>query len=76
MGAIELTSNTFQQGDLFDIDNNNPALMECFDNINKRYGAGSINIASAGQTQKWNMKRHFLSPQFTTNWQHIPKISC
>ena len=76
VGAIELTSNTFQQGDLFDIDNNNPALMECFDNINKRYGAGSINIASAGQTQKWNMKRHFLSPQFTTNWQHIPKISC
>ena len=44
------------------------------DTINKRYGAGSIGIASAGQTEKWHMKRHFLSPQYTTNWQHTPKI--
>lgn len=76
VGAIELASNKFQQGDFFNIDNNNPTLMKCFDNINKRYGAGSISIASAGQTEKWNMKRNFLSPQFTTNWRHIPKIEC
>ena len=76
VGAIDLTSTQFQQGDLFNTDKNNPILMECFDNINKRFGAGSINIASAGQTKKWNMKRHFLSPQFTTNWRHIPKIIC
>ena len=76
VGAIELASKQFQQGDLFNVDKSNPILMQCFDNINKRYGAGSIGIASAGQTEKWNMKRHFLSPQYTTNWQHIPKIKC
>jgi DNA polymerase V len=76
VGAIELASKQYQQGDLFDIDRTNPSLMKCFDNINKRYGSDSIGVASAGQTEKWNMKRHFLSPQFTTNWRHIPKISC
>lgn len=76
VGAIELTSKKYQQGDLFNVDKSNPALMQCFDKINQRYGMGTINIASAGQSEKWNMKRHFLSPQFTTNWQHIPKIRC
>ncbi len=76
VGAIELASNKFQQSDFFNIDKSNPTLMKCFDMINKRYGAGSINVASVGQTQKWNMKRDFLSPQYTTNWYHIPKISC
>ncbi|GAA5130015.1 Y-family DNA polymerase [Thalassotalea piscium] len=76
VGAIELAGNKFVQGDLFNIDNTNPELMKCFDNINKRYGAGSISVASAGQSEKWNMKRHFLSPQYTTNWYDIPKITC
>lgn len=76
VGALELTSNKFYQADLFTPDNTNPVLMQCLDKINNRYGQGSINIASAGQTEKWNMKRHFLSPQYTSNWQHIPKIRC
>ncbi|MCI2284782.1 Y-family DNA polymerase [Colwellia sp. MSW7] len=76
VGAIELASNQFKQGDLFNVDQSNPTLMQCFDSINKRYGDGCINIASAGQKEKWNMKRNFLSPQFTTNWRHIPKINC
>lgn len=76
VGAIELASNRFVQGDLFNVDQSNPTLMKCFDKINKRYGAGSISVASAGQTQQWNMKRDFLSPRYTTNWQHIPKIHC
>jgi DNA polymerase V len=76
VGAIELANKQYQQGDLFDSDKSNPKLMACFDQINKRYGAGSIGVASAGQTEKWNMKRYFLSPQFTTNWRHIPKIKC
>lgn len=76
VGAIELSSIEFQQGDLFASSKSNPKLMQCFDKINTRYGAGTINTASAGQTEKWNMKRHFLSPQYTTNWLHIPKIKC
>ncbi len=76
VGAITLVNKQYQQGDLFTPDNNNPILMQCFDSINKRYGRNTISIASAGRAEKWNMKQHFLSPQYTTNWRHIPKISC
>lgn len=76
VGAIELASHKFKQRDLFLPDNNNPELMTCFDKINNRYGQGSITIGSAGQSEKWNMKRNFLSPQYTSNWKHIPKIRC
>jgi DNA polymerase V len=76
VGAIALESQHFKQHDLFLIDNNNPALMHCFDKINHRYGQGAIGIASAGKSDKWRMKRQFLSPQYTTDWRHIPKIKC
>ncbi|HBY87314.1 MAG TPA: DNA polymerase V subunit UmuC [Colwellia sp.] len=76
VGAIELESRTFQQPDLFLPDNSNPVLMKCFDNINNRYGQGTVKIGAEGQTETWQMKRHFLSPQFTTCWRDIPKICC
>jgi DNA polymerase V len=76
VGAIELESRTYQQPDLFLPDNSNPVLMKCFDNINNRYGQGTVKLGAEGQTEAWQMKRHFLSPQFTTSWADIPKISC
>ncbi|TWX65530.1 Y-family DNA polymerase [Colwellia demingiae] len=76
VGAIELESRTFQQPDLFMPDNSNPVLMKCFDNINNRYGQGTVKIGAEGQTETWQMKRHFLSPQYTSNWRDIPKILC
>ena len=50
--------------------------MKCFDAINNRYGQGTLKLGVEGQTDTWQMKRDFLSPQFTTNWKDIPKISC
>ncbi|QSX31490.1 DUF4113 domain-containing protein [Shewanella cyperi] len=26
--------------------------------------------------QKWAMRRQLLTPQYTTNWHHLPRISC
>ncbi|MFO6424170.1 DUF4113 domain-containing protein [Motilimonas sp. KMU-193] len=26
--------------------------------------------------QKWDMRREYLSPQYPTNWRHIPKSRC
>ena len=76
VGAIAVTSRQYQQHDLFLPTHNNAALMSCFDQINQRYGENTIAIASANKTQQWQMKRQFLSPQYTTNWRHIPKIIC
>jgi DNA polymerase V len=76
VGAIELESRAFQQADLFCPDNANPILMNCLDTINNRYGQGTLALAAERQSDSWHMKRHFLSPQYTSNWQDIPKISC
>jgi len=76
VGAIELESRHFQQSDLFMTDNSNPALMKCFDKINNRYGQGTLKMGSEGQSEVWQMRREFLSPQFTSNWKDIPKIKC
>ncbi|MEW6992484.1 Y-family DNA polymerase [Colwelliaceae bacterium 6441] len=76
VGAIELESRKFQQPDLFIADKANPLLMNCLDNINNRYGQGTLKIGSEADTQPWQMKRNFLSPQYTSNWRDIPKIRC
>lgn len=76
VGAIELESRSFQQPDLFMPDNSNPMLMNCLDQINNRYGQGTLKLGAEGQSETWQMKRHFLSPQYTSNWQDIPKICC
>lgn len=76
VGAIALESKAFKQADLFQPDNSNPVLMNCLDKINNRYGQGTLKVGAEGQSQIWQMKRDFLSPQYTTHWQDIPKIHC
>ncbi|WP_114324877.1 Y-family DNA polymerase [Candidatus Colwellia aromaticivorans] len=76
VGAIELENSQFKQQDLFFTNTENPVLMSCYDKINQRYGAGSVQLASQGTTQKWQMRREFLSPSYTSKWRDIPKIIC
>ena len=76
VGAIALESRRYQQPDLFLPDNSNPILMNCLDTINNRYGQGTLTLAAEGKSDSWEMKRHFLSPQYTSNWRDIPKIRC
>ncbi|WP_206483425.1 Y-family DNA polymerase [Thalassotalea sp. G2M2-11] len=73
VGAIELTDS--YQPDLFSGDINNLKLMKCLDAVNHRYGAGTLSIGSM-KPEKWAMKRNFMSPRYTTNWQDIPRIEC
>lgn len=76
VGAIELENTKFQQQDMFNSSVNNPELMQCYDHINNRYGNGIIEVAAAGQRDKWGMRRSFLSPGYTSKWSDIPKIIC
>ena len=76
VGAIELENSQFQQQDMFNYSVNNPELMQCYDHINNRYGNGIIEVAAAGQREKWDMRRNFLSPGYTCKWRDIPKITC
>jgi len=76
VGAVEMTSDEFSQQDLFMTNNNNPELMRCYDHINKRWGNDSLKVAVEGASDKWQMKREFLSPSYTSKWRDIPKIEC
>jgi len=44
------------------------------DKLNLHYGAGTLRIAGEGLAPKWAMKREFLRPSYTTDWNDIIKV--
>ncbi len=76
VGFVELIDEDSFQLDLFEQSKDNPQLMQCLDTINQKYGKDTLQIAGHGLVRPWHMKRQFLSPQYTTRWQDIPKITC
>lgn len=46
-------------------------LAALMDNLNLRYGRGTLRIAAEGYEKKWVMKQEHLSKQYTTNWKDI-----
>jgi len=41
--------------------------MKCLDKMNNRYGQGTLKLGSEGKSEEFQMRREFLSPQFTSN---------
>jgi DNA polymerase V len=76
VGLLNLSSETYQQGDLFSPPKDNIPLMKVLDSINGRYGTDTAFFVAQGIEEKWSMRRELLSPQYTTNWKHIPKFTC
>jgi DNA polymerase V len=71
--------------DLFednDLDEKHERLMRVFDAINTKYGRGTLHMESSalhdnttdGECAPWQMKRAFLSPDYTTKFSDIPKV--
>ncbi len=62
---------------LFDEDEKrvrNFQLMRTLDEINHKMGADTIHYAVTGIQQKWQMRRSYRSPAYTTRWKEIPRI--
>lgn len=76
VGLVELVDGQNEQPDLFNPTPNNPRLMSVFDGLNQRYGRDTIFLGAQGIANHWEMRRAYLTPQYTTNWQHLPKIRC
>ena len=52
-------------------------LMGTHDQINRRYGRGTVLLAStglAGDHRRWAMKQERRTPQYTTRWEDMPVI--
>jgi DNA polymerase V len=46
-------------------------LADLIDEVNSRYGRGTLRIAAEGFERKWIMKQDYLSKQHTTSWNDI-----
>ena len=72
---FELSRSDAVNGDLFNRpDEKNVAIAAVMDRINARYGRDTLFLAGAGIRRPWNMKRNFLSPRYTTNWNELPEV--
>lgn len=74
----EITPKDKLQEDLFVEpvveDEKSEALMGVLDSINSRFGRGAAVVASQRQGGSWQPKSEHRSPEYTTNWNHIPMV--
>ena len=49
-------------------------LMDAVDEITSTYGRGSITLAKSWTVDGWQMKREFLSPNVTTDFEMVPGV--
>lgn len=77
LGLVELVDKSWSQDELFKPQkrSNTEPLMQVMDDINKRYGRGSVFIAAQGINKPWVMKQDYLSPKYTTKWDELPVVS-
>ena len=74
---MELVPEQGQQTDLFGYTESKPkstALMKTLDGLNKKYGRGTVQLASEGKNKAWAMQRALKSPNYTDDWKALPVI--
>ncbi len=47
-------------------------LMKAIDQVNARFGRGSIGLGLSARAAPWRMRQEHLSPRFTTRWHELP----
>jgi DNA polymerase V len=64
------------QGDLFTVpdDARTKARMRAIDILNARYGRDTVTFAATGIQRAWNLKREFISPRYSTNWEELLRV--
>lgn len=68
--ADQLQLGLFETGDSAQ----SQALMQCVDQLNRRYGRGAVFFASEGTRQSWAMKRERMTQAYTTKWSEVPVV--
>ena len=79
---FDLAPRSRMQSSLFDSaeeDAKRESLMATLDNVNKRFGRGTLRFGSEGPAQgqaDWHMRQERRSPRMTTCWGELPKAYC
>jgi DNA polymerase V len=73
---MELVPKSASQNDLFGYsqEEDSSSLMTTIDDLNKKYGRGTIKLASEGTKKSWVMRRSFKSPNYIGDWNELPTI--
>jgi DNA polymerase V len=71
----EISPVSHSQGDLLEAAHaDKHKLMEALDNLNARYGRGSVKVSTQGAYSGWQMKQERKSPNYTTSWDDVPLV--
>lgn len=76
---VGLCPETTIQGHLWEKDEGwekRKRLMSIMDEVNDRFGRGTLEIAASGLRQTWRMQSKWRSPRYTTCWKELPIVSC
>ena len=49
-------------------------LMKTIDDLNSRFGRGTIKVSGGGLRSEWAMKQERRSPNYTTAWAELPTV--
>jgi DNA polymerase V len=72
---LDLSAKGAAPSSLFDaVANLDDGLMTAMDQINAKFGRGSIKLGLAGKDQDWRMRQDNLSPSFTTRWSDLASV--
>ena len=48
-------------------------LLAVMDNINRRWGRGTVRYLAEGLAQPWQMRRVRMTPRYITCWDELPQ---
>ena len=48
--------------------------MRAIDQLNARFGRGTIGFGTAGECQAWSLRREFTSPRFITDRNELLRV--
>ena len=48
--------------------------MAVVDEVNTRFGRGTVFLAREGTRRPWAMRQAFRTPSYTTRWEELPGV--
>ena len=72
----DISPLTHQQGDWLETTNaaTPGKLMQTLDQLNQRYGRGTVKVSTQGAYTGWQMRQERKSPNYTTDWHEVPVV--
>jgi DNA polymerase V len=73
---LDLVAADRVQGGLFDRPDDARSIrrMRALDQLNARFGRGTVGFGTAGERHGWKLRREFISPRYTTVWDELLRV--